>query len=601
MLLSKFEKLPDEIILKICLYLTPFEIINCFGQLNWRLNRTISRFRCNADIHHLTLNQYQRWYSHLLPSTTEYIRNLVLSNWNSPGQIRLFNQSTKNYNSLHQLLPNIKQLRLIDFSNDDVHILPKLAMIDKILIDIDALKPLLYSTKCLLDDYLFCSSFSFKEIRLWIGEGGIRFRHNTKLIVNPYLEQLTIVVAQIDDLILLFKRSPNLVKLYVAISTVSSNKSGHCIMNEIMPKKLTDFHIQTNDQKVLTFDALFVIMIHIPTIKLLSLDIETNDRDYVDGLCWTFLISRLPNLKRLHFKIRMWIGTGTTSIDVNPFIESFARTKLPIICYGDKRVLYIDTVPYNMHEFNTNMCVTTSPTVKYAKTTNIELYQRPAYGVQSLLLSVRHEPTFIDDCLYVLNRFPYIKALDLTAVNIIDQTNHNEQLCLPRLIALRYVRSTRCKINIPFFLLLVTNSKITPCLRALTVMYGDVIYLCKRLPGFIFERLKELWLFSNDTDGRVIMKDIYLLLNAFPYLQHFSFLIRSSRSINRNIEQIIEMILSSLPNLISFRLICRKSSFRLHSLIDNNTRNVWIKRIFGLNDNEQIHIIINKKEISIWK
>ncbi|CAF2464474.1 unnamed protein product [Rotaria sp. Silwood2] len=601
MFLSKFEELPDEIILQICLYLSPFEILNGFGQLNWRLNQTISRFRYNLDIHHLTLNQYQRWYSHLLPSTAEHVRNLVLSNWNSPGQIRLFNQSTKHYSSLHQLLPNIKQLRLIDFSNDDVHILPKLAMIEKILIDIDALKPLLYSTKCLLDYYLFCSSFSFKEIRLWVGEGGIRLQHDTKLVVNPYLEQLTIVVAQIDDLILLFKRAPNLIKLYVAISSFSSNKSIQYVISEVMPKKLTDFHIQTNDQNALTFDALFVIMIHMPTVKLLSLDIETNDRDYADGLCWTFLISRLPNLKRLHFKTRIWIGTGTTYIDVNPFIESFARTKLPIICYADKRVLYIDTVPYDMHEFNTNMCVTTSPTVKYAKTTDTELYQRPAYGVQSLLLSARHEQTSIDDWLYVLSRFPCIQALDLTAVNISDPTNINEQLRLPRLIALRYVRSTRCKINIPFFLLLVTNSKITPCLRALTVMYGDLIHLCKRLPGFTFDRLKELWLFGSDTDGRVIMKDISLLLNAFPYLHHFSFLIQSSRSINRNIEQILEMILSSLLNLISFRLICRKGSFKLSSLMNNNTRNNWIKRIFDLNDNKQIHIIINKKEISIWK
>jgi len=150
MVVLKFEQLPDEIILEICLYLRPFEIIDGFGQLNWRLNRTISQFRRNLDIHHLTLTQYQRWFSYLLPYTATYVVNLVLSNWNSPGQIHLFNESTTNYNSLHQLLPNIKQLRLIDFSNDDVDILPKLAMIDKILIDIDALRPLYYSTKILL-------------------------------------------------------------------------------------------------------------------------------------------------------------------------------------------------------------------------------------------------------------------------------------------------------------------------------------------------------------------------------------------------------------------------------------------------------------------
>jgi hypothetical protein len=132
-------------------------------------------------------------------------------------------------------------------------------------------------------------------------------------------------------------------------------------------------------------------------------------------------------------------------------------------------------------------------------------------------------------------------------------------------------------------------------------MYGDLIHLCKRLPGYIFDRLKELLLCTSDTDGRVIIKDIDILLKAFPYLQTFSFLIHSSRAINRHVEPIIEMILCSLPNLISFRLMCRKGSFKIPSLIDNDRRNTWLKRIFGLNNYEQIHLIVNKKEISIWK
>jgi hypothetical protein len=474
-------------------------------------------------------------------------------------------------------------------------------MIDRILIDIDALRPLLYSTKLLLDRYLFCSSFPFKEVRLWLGEGGIRLQHNTKILVNPYLEKLTIVVARIEDLILLFQRAPNLLQLYIEISQFSSGHSKQYTVTEIMPKKLTDFHIQTNDQNALTFDDLFIIMIHIPTIKLLSLDIETNDRDYADGLCWNFLISRLPNLTRLHIKTRIWIGTGTTSIDVSSYMESFARTNLPIICYADKKVLHIDTVPYDMGEFKINMAVTTSPSAKYAKITNMELYKRRAYGVQLLFLCGRHEETSINDWLYVLSRFPCIQALDLTAVNIIDEINTTEQLRLPHLVALRYVRSTRCEINISLFLLLTKNSTITPHLRSLTVMYGDLIYLCKRLPDYKSDRLKELLLCSNDTDGRIIIKDIDLLLNAFPYLQTFTFLMQSSRAINRHVEQIIEMILCSLTNLISFRLLCRKGSLKIPSLFDNDTRNTWLKRVFGLDNYEQIHLIVNKKEISIWK
>lgn len=601
MFVCNFEQLPDEIILQICIYLRPIEIVDAFGQLNDRLNRTITQFRYHSDTHHLTLTQYQRWCSHLLPFIAESIGTLVLSNWNSPGQISLFNHIIGKYRSLHEFLPNIKQLRLIDFSNEDIDILPKLESIERILIDIDALKPLLQSTKHLLDRYLFCSAFPFKEIRLWVGEGGIRLQHSSKLLINPHLEQLTIVVARLEDLFLLFKRSPNLSKLYIEISQSSWSNAKEYINANFMPKYLTDFHIQTSDQNALTFDDIFAMIIHIPSIQLLSLDIETNDRDYADGVCWNFLKGRLPNLHRMHIKIRIWMGSGTTSIDVDSFVQSFARTDLPIICYADKRVLYIDTVPYDMREFQTNMAVTTSPSVKHAKITNIEFYQKRSHGVQLLFLCGRHELTSIHDWLFVLRRFPSIQALDLTAVNIKDEIRNDESLHLPRLVALRYIRSTGCKVNLSFFLLLTMNPTITPRLRALTIMYSDLINLCKRLPDHTFDRLKELLICGNDTDGRVISKEVDLLLRAFPNLQTFSLLIRSSRLINRHVEPIIEMIVDSLPNLISFRLICRQGSLKLPSFNDDHLRKIWLKQKFGIDGDEKIHLIANEKEISIWK
>ena len=108
MYFSNFEQLPDEIILEICRYLSPFDVIDGLGQLNWRLDRTISHFRRHLDIHHLTLNQYRRWYSHLFSYTATDVIRLVLSNWNSPGQIRLFNQSIQHCTSLHHLFPQIQ-------------------------------------------------------------------------------------------------------------------------------------------------------------------------------------------------------------------------------------------------------------------------------------------------------------------------------------------------------------------------------------------------------------------------------------------------------------------------------------------------------------
>jgi len=602
MSMSKFEQLPDEIILEICIYLRSFEIIDAFGKLNYRLDRTITEYCAISDTHHLTLIQYKHWFKHTLPYISESVSKLILSNWNSPGQIFQFNQSTKTYRHLYELFPNLEQVRLIDFSNEDIDILPKLDRIDRILIDIDALKPLVYATKILLDRYLFCSTFPFKEIRLWIGEGGIRLQHRANSNVNPNLEKVTIVVARIDDLMVLFQRAPNLIKLYVEISQSTVGDSKQYLTNEFMPKNLTDFHIQTNDQQAVAFDDIFEIIIYTPTIRLLSIDVETNDRDYADGLCWQFLISRLPNLQHLFIKTRIWLRTETNSFNLDYYLKSFEQTNLPIICYGDKRVLHIDTIPYDMHTFDTNMAVTTSPFARYAKISDVESYKKPARRVQLLFLCGRHEPTSVQDWIFILNRFPCIRALDLTAVNIIDEiTTNKNDLYLPHLVALRYVRSTRCEINISFFLLLTMNNQITPRLRALTVMYGDLIYLCKRLPDYSFDRLKELLVCSSDTDGRIVLTDIDCLLKAFRNLQTFTFLIQSSRAINRHIQQIIELILCSLPNLISFRLLCRKGSFSLPKLADIDKQKIWLKSIFNITCDEDIHLQITKREISIWK
>ena len=608
MKLSQFEQLPDEIILKVCCYLRPLEIINGFGRLNTRLDRTISKFRHYLDLHHLTLNQYRRWSTELLAYTSNDIIHLVLSNWNSPGQIRLFNQLIEPYQSVETLFPSLKQLRLIGFDNDDVDILPKLSSLENIFIDIDALKPLRRSTESSLDRYLFGSSFSFKEIRLWASEQGIRFSNESNVIVNASLENLTIVLNRFNDLFHIFQRTPNLRKLYVQINCFCSNRSTQYIAREILPKYLTDFHIQTKDRKALTFDDFFTLMIHLPSIQRLSVDIDTDDLDYADGLCWTFLKSRLPQLKQIYFKIRLWIGTGTSMIDPTPFLQSFLRTNLPVFCYADTKVLHIDTIPYDRHKLEVHTSVTTSPCARSGKATHHDLFHRSIYGIESLVLSGRFELTHLTDWFMVLRNFPMIHALDLTAVNILTMNHTEEELTmveslrLPRLIALRLSRSRRCEINIPLFQILINNQRVTPNLRALTAMYGDLIYLCKRVGNSKFNRIEELWLLSSNTDGRIILDDICMFLAAFSSLSHFTFFLYSSRAINRHAEKIVETILLSMPRLVSFRLVCRQGTFHLPSLTsDIELRDAWMRRVMCINDSKQVHLTIRNNEFSIWK
>ncbi|UJR36265.1 hypothetical protein I4U23_028995 [Adineta vaga] len=601
----KLENLPDEILLEICIYLNTIDIINAFSQLNSRLERVITQFRRDINLQQLTLKQFQQFCYHVIPYYADYIVKLTINTWYSPGEIVLFNQFISPYKSLHEFLPSLKQIWLINFSNKDIDIIPKILSVEKVMIDIDAQISLLHTTKVLLDRYLFCTPNTIKELRLYDSEDGFRLQHDVPIMTCEYLEKLIISVATSDDLILIFRRAPNLIKLHVEISLFSTDLPRQYATIDIMPRYIKDFHLWVKDKRLLIFDDLYNILINIPTIERLSLEIETDDIQYSQGHRWKDLFSYLPNLSRLDMGLKIWTGLNKVPVDVTPYLQTFAQNGLDICAYADTRVLYIDIIPY---EFESATGVMTSPFARHAKTTNMKLFQKRARRVNTLCFDGRHEPTSIHDWIHVISRFFTLQVLDIVSINVTDQIDskfleNNQQLKLPNLTILRYIRSTRCQVNIPFFMYLTNNDRLAPRLCSLTMMYGDLIYVCKRLPiDFRFTRFHELRIYGNGADGRICLEDIQLILKIFPNLEHFWIHVQSSRTINRNIQFIVKEILSSLSNLISLRLSCKQHSLRFPLLTSNdNTCMTWIKRACGLDISEQIHVTIDKKEISVWK
>ncbi|CAF3361213.1 unnamed protein product [Rotaria sp. Silwood1] len=603
MFLSKLEDLPDEILIEICIYLNAIDVINAFGQLNSRLERTIRQFRCDINLQYLTLHQFQRCCFHLLPLNAEYIVKLTLNTWYSPGEISLFNKSIAKYNSLHDFLPSLKQLWLINFSNQDVDILPKILSIEKFLIDIDAQIPLLHSTRILLDRYLFCTPNTIKELRLYGAEEGMILQHDVAVMMCPGLEKLIISVATLDDFILILRRTPNLVKLHIEVNIFSDDSPKQYATVDMMPKYIKDFHLWIKDKRLLIFDDLYNILANMPTIECLSLEIETDDIQYSEGYRWKQLLSSLPKLYRLDMGLKIWIRGELVPIDVTTCLETFIQNDLDVCCYADTRVLFIDTIPY---DFDCITGIMTSPRASNAQATDIKLFEQRTRKVNTLCFDGRHELTSINDWLNVIKRFPDIQVLDITSINICDQNDceflkNYKQLRLPNLSILRYIRSTKCKVNLPFFIFLANNTILAPRLRTLTIMYGDLIYLCKRLEIDSFPRFKELCVYNNPADGIICLDDIKLLLKFFPNLEHFWLHVQSSRTINRSIELIAEYFLCSLPNLISFRVSCKKDSLRLPLFYNNNAYLAWIKRVCRVDNHEQVHITVEKKELTIWK
>lgn len=604
MLVTTLEHLPNELLIEIAGYLNATDVIHAFGRLNTRLERTFARFQQDINLQHLTFNQFQHFLYHSFPYYADRVVKLTINTWCSPGQISRFNRAIAVCRSIHEFLPSLKQIWLINFNNKDIGIIPKVLSVEKVMIDVDAHISLLHATQVALDRYLFCTPNAIRELRLYDSEEGIRLQHFVSVAKCPYLEKLIISVATADDLILLFRRAPNLLKLHVEISVFSTDMPKQYATIDIMPRYIKDFHLWVKDKRLLIFDDLHNILTHMPTIERLSLEIETDDLRYGQGHCWKDLLGHLPRLSRLDMGLKIWTGPHKIPVDVSPYLQTFVDVGLDVCCYADTRVLYIDAIPY---EFDGGTGVMTSPYASHAKATNAHLLHKRARRVNALSFDGRHEPTSIHDWTRVISRFSTLQVLDIVSINASDQLDsefldHHRHLRLPNMTILRYIRSTKCQVNMPFFMYFANNELLAPRLRSLTMMYGDLVYICKHLPtNFRFARFRELRLYGNGADGRISLADIVQILAIFPNLHHFWIHVQSSRTINRTIESVLEEILRSLPNLVSLRLSCKKHSLRLPSLVDDRSCLSWMRRVCGPDSPERMHLIVDKKEVAIWR
>ncbi len=115
--ISNIELLPDELILEICRYLYPSDILLSFCGLNYRLNRTISDF-----IHHVHLSSMISHENYLyllrtsLSSIWSTIQSLTISNHQIPCLTRVFLETIGN------VLPvNLKRLSLFQVNLNDIY------------------------------------------------------------------------------------------------------------------------------------------------------------------------------------------------------------------------------------------------------------------------------------------------------------------------------------------------------------------------------------------------------------------------------------------------------------------------------------------------
>ena len=113
-----FEQLPDEILLIICSYLSRYDIIKTFNDLNTRLNCTINEYRENLDFRELNFRQFHFYCKSIRTSFGRKVRSLILSN--AAPSVRQLILFRKQIQSFGEILPNLERLILIDHYDDEL-------------------------------------------------------------------------------------------------------------------------------------------------------------------------------------------------------------------------------------------------------------------------------------------------------------------------------------------------------------------------------------------------------------------------------------------------------------------------------------------------
>lgn len=206
-----FEQLPDELLLMICSYLTPYEILKSFNDLNHRLNCTIRQYRRDLDFRSLTLRQFHSFCKFLRHSFGDDVRSLILSNGvPSVRQLVLFRKQIEPF---EQVLPNLERLTIIDHSDDELDLyLPLISQLRHLKeLKINFVKNDRETTLCsflsqmLSNNFLFYDALPKRRRRdglnleklSWTGTGFLRLTP----ICNDTLRHLTLEIENLEDLI----------------------------------------------------------------------------------------------------------------------------------------------------------------------------------------------------------------------------------------------------------------------------------------------------------------------------------------------------------------------------------------------------------------
>ncbi|CAF0917749.1 unnamed protein product [Didymodactylos carnosus] len=495
--MTLMEVLPDELLIQICIYLKPYDVLNSLNNLNTRLNRTITKYRQNINLSNISFDECQRYCTLILPSISSTIRSLTLSNRHTPKQIEIvLNKLNFKY--------QFECLTLIDCTNDDTErYLTKLEIFQH-LNEFHILSDnLLLENETFVLKKLFSNKTHLNKIDIkWLL--GFSLEHIV-LKQNKYILDLEITLNSINDLMILFNIVPNIQRLNVEIgsdSCVSKIKSLNLC-------SLTYLHLKM-DNRQLKYYTFELLMRYIPTLEHVSINISTYDKRFING---HDLKSLLHKLKQFHCSVEL----KDKEINIDYVIQTFTtefwliEKKWYINCYNDFdcQTFYLHTLPYpykimsSIHLVNSK---STSPTIIYSTITDVFFNGHNNYLFRSSFFQF-------------LNQFRNIQRLTLSqSCFIMDK--QQQPLVLSKLRHLSILGSFDNDLSLIFF-----NSLLSKCLNisSLCLSYIKIQLLIQNINSDYYRWTNYIEHLTIHSSNEITLDELQTLSKIFPKINYLKF------------------------------------------------------------------------------
>jgi len=374
--MSTFEILPDEILLELCRYLHPYDILYSFTNLNQRLTQTITDFSQQISLTSiLSYDRYLNLFQTILPTIWSNIHQLTIDNSEvsclSTLFLRVFQQ---------QYLPSqLKKLSLLNVNTYEIYrfiteFLPHTS-IEELIIDCtdeDAVKQQeLYGYK--IAQTLFFHHPTLKSIEI---HGSMIFdlnhlsflslsnadESNANCIQTQQflLQRLTVPLRSLSSLHLLLIYQPYLQYLNVIIGHAETMYD-YAVTPFPPLINLTEFELHSEDFDI-KFEHLVDLLVFFPNLKSLALNLSTECREFFNG---HHLQKLAHSLERFQFSISRFVAPTTDEQSLMTFTTPFWLetkhwyTQAYWNCEdteNDGDYFHIYTLPYAFSDFDVFKC-----------------------------------------------------------------------------------------------------------------------------------------------------------------------------------------------------------------------------------------------------